>query len=421
MMCVTMTIKNQQTYDVIVIGGGASGMMAAGRAAERGKRVLLLEKNKDLGEKLKISGGGRCNITNAEEDPHVLLPYYGIAEKFLYSPFSIFGVKQTFEFFTSRGLPLVIEAHKRAFPKTQKAFDVFLVLEKYLHDGSVEIQTNASVTKIVEKDGRIEKVFVGKTEHVAHSFVLATGGTSHPETGSTGDGFKWLKDLGLDVQDPTPTLVPIAISEKWVKKLSGISLDPARITFFVDGIRSFVVKGRILFTHFGLSGPTILNAAGKIADALHEGEVTALIDTVPNTDHGALDSQLVEFFDANKNKSLKNVFKAFAPDGMSDAILSEIDSIDPMMKIHSLKKEDRKKLVQTMKSMSFTVEGLMGNDMAIVSDGGLPLSEIDPKTMRTKKYDNLYVTGDLLNIRRPSGGFSLQLCWTSGFIAGENC
>lgn len=419
-MYVTMTIKNQQTYDVIVIGGGASGMMAAGRAAERGKRVLLLEKNKDLGEKLKISGGGRCNITNAEEDPHVLLPYYGVAEKFLHSPFSIFGVKQTFEFFTSRGLPLVIEAHKRAFPKTQKAFDVFLVLEKYLHDGRVEIQTKASVTKIVEKDGRIKKVFVGKTEYVANAFVLATGGTSHPETGSTGDGFNWLKDLGLDVQDPTPTLVPIAISEKWVKKLSGTSLDPARVTFFVDGMRSFVVKGRLLFTHFGLSGPTILNAAGKIADALHEGDVTALMDTVPNSDHGALDTQLVEFFNVNKNKSLKNVFKAFAPDGMSDAILSEIDSIDPMMKVHSLKKEDRKKLVQTMKSMPITVEGLMGNDMAIVSDGGLPLSEIDPKTMRTKKYDNLYVTGDLLNIRRPSGGFSLQLCWTSGFIAGEN-
>ena len=413
------TIKH--TYDVIVIGGGASGMTAAGRAASRGKKVLLLEKNKALGEKLKISGGGRCNITNAEENPHVLLPHYGAAEKFLYSPFSIFGVKQTFEFFPLRGLPLVVEAHKRAFPKTQKAFDVFLVLEKYLADGQVEVQMNSAVTKIVGKDGHIEKVFVGKTEYVADAFILATGGVSHPETGSTGDGFKWLKDLGFEVQNPTPTLVPIAVTEKWVKKLSGISLDPARVTFFVDGMRSFVLKGRILFTHFGLSGPTILNAASKIADALHEGEVTALVDAFPDTDHGALDTQLVEFFDANKNKSLKNVFKAFAPDGMSDAILSQVKSIDPTIKVHSLKKEDRKILVQTMKSLPITVEGLMGNDMAIVSDGGLLLSEIDLKTMQTKKYDNLYVTGDLLHIRRPSGGFSLQLCWTTGFLAGENC
>lgn len=411
----------KHTYDVIVIGGGASGMMVAGRAAERGKRVLLLEKNKDLGEKLKISGGGRCNITNAEEDPHVLLPSYGLVEKSLYSPFSIFGVKQTFEFFTSRGLPLVVEAHKRAFPKTQKAFDVFLVLEKYLQDGSVEIKIKSPVSKIVGKDGHIEKVFVGKTEYTATSFVFATGGMSHPETGSTGDGFTWLKDLGLEVQDPTPTLVPIAVTEKWVKKLTGISLDPARLTIFVDGMRSFVLKGRILFTHFGLSGPTILNASSKIADALHEGEVTALVDAFPDTDHGALDAQLVEFFDANKNKSLKNVFKAFAPDGMSDAILSQIKSIDPMVKVHSLKKEDRKALVQTMKSLSISIEGLMGNDLAIVSDGGLPLSEIDTKTMRTKKYDNLYVTGDLLHIRRPSGGFSLQLCWTTGYLAGEHC
>lgn len=412
--------KQKQQYDVIVIGGGASGMMAAGHAAERGKRVLLLEKNKDLGEKLKISGGGRCNVTNAEEDPHLLLPKYGEAEKFLYSSFSQFGVKETFEFFASRGLPLVVEAHKRAFPKTQKAFDVFLVLDKYLKDGNVEIKTGSVVTKMIG-DGPIEKVLVGKTEYSADSFILATGGISHPETGSTGDGFAWLREFGFDVKNPTPSLVPIAIEEKWVKKLSGISLDPVRVTFFTDGMRSFVVKGRILFTHFGLSGPSILNASSKVADALHEGEVTALIDTFPNTDHGALDAELVEFFDANKNKSLKTCFKAFAPAGMSEAILSLVEAVDPNVKVHSLKKEDRKALIQLMKSMPITVDGLMGNDMAIVSDGGLALSEVDTKTFRTKKYDNLYVTGDLLNIRRPSGGFSLQLCWTSGYIAGENC
>ena len=415
-----MPTKKQNLYDVIVIGGGASGMMAAGRAAERGKRVLLLEKNPELGEKLKISGGGRCNITNAEEDSHVLLPYYGTAEKFLYSPFSIFGVKQTFEFFTSRGLPLVIEAHKRAFPATQKALDVFRVLETYLREHAVEIKSSTTIRQIIGANGHIEKVITDRGEYSAEAFVLSTGGISHPETGSTGDGFGFLKQLGFSVETPTPTLVPIAVRERWVKELSGISIDQARVTFFVDGKKKFAVKGRILFTHFGLSGPTILNAAGKISDTLTEGEVTATIDAFPNTDHGALDKEILDLFEINKNKQLKTLFKGIAPDGMSEVILSLVSKLDPETKVHSVTKEERKKLVQLMKALPFTVKGLMGNVLAIVSDGGLSLTQIDPKSMRTKLYDNLYVTGDLLHIRRPSGGCSLQLCWTTGFIAGDN-
>ena len=408
-----------QKFDVIVIGGGASGMMCAGRAAERGKRVLLIEKNAALGEKLKISGGGRCNITYAEEDPHVLLPYYGTAEKFLYSPFSIFGVKQTFEFFTSRGLPLIVEAHKRAFPSTQKALDVFRVLEKYLESGHVEVMHSTSVRQIVSKNQHIEKVVTDRGEFFADSFVLSTGGISHPETGSTGDGFGFLRELGFAVETPTPTLVPIAVRERWVKALMGISIDQSRVTFFVDGKKKFALKGRILFTHFGLSGPTILNAAGKISDTLTEGEVVATIDVFPNTDHGALDKQIIDMFETNKNKQLKTVFKGIAPDGMSDTVLSLLPKINPETKVHSVSKEDRKKIVQLMKALPFTVKGLMGNDLAIVSDGGLSLTQVDPKSMRTKLYENLFVTGDLLHIRRPSGGFSLQLCWTTGFLAGD--
>src|SRR3989344_6621098 len=269
-------------YGVIVIGGGASGMMAAGRAAERGKHVLILEKNAELGAKLKITGGGRCNITNTEEDEKVLLAHYGKGKSFLHSPFSQFGVKDVFSFFESRGLPLVVQAGKRAFPKTEKARDVFNVLEKYLTQGGVDVRTSAAVEKIVFTDGKIEKISVGKKDFFATAYILATGGKSHPETGSTGDGFTWLKQLGHTVQNPTPTIVPLAVKNSWVKKLAGVTLPGVKITFFTNGKKSFALHGNILLTHFGLSGPLILNAAGRVADLLHSGEVTAAIDTFPD-------------------------------------------------------------------------------------------------------------------------------------------
>src|SRR3990170_2901450 len=407
-------------YDVIVIGGGASGMMAAGRAAERGKKVLLLEKNKHLGEKLKITGGGRCNITNAEEDEHILLANYGKGKPFLYSPFSKFGMKDTFSFFESKGLPLVVQARKRAFPKTEKALDVFKVLERYIKQGKVDILSNAKVVKIISKNSRIEKVSASGQEYTANSFILATGGISHPETGSTGDGFKWLRDLGHTVEDPTPTIVPLAVADDWVKELSGVSLSFMKINFFINGVKKLSLKGKILFTHFGLSGPLILNAASKVADMLHDGQVTATIDAYPDTDIGALDKKITKIFDANKNKIFKTAFKKIAPEGTVYALLPLLKNIAPDTKVHSITKEQRRSIIDLLKALPVSVTGLMGYDRAVIADGGLSLNEIDTKTMRSKLYDNLYVTGDLLHISRPSGGYSLQLCWTTGYVAGSH-
>ncbi len=407
-------------YDVIVVGGGASGTMAAGRAAERGRNVLLLEKNDKLGAKLSISGGGRCNICNAEEDEQILLRHYGAAEKFLYSPFSQFGVAETFEFFTSHGLPLKIEAHKRTFPETEKASDVVHVLEKYVQQGEVEIRTNSEVQEVQEKDGKIIGVKVNNEVLTAESYILATGGKSHPETGSTGDGFVWLKDLRCEIKEPTPSVVPLAVEEVWVKSLAGVSLDDVKITFFVDQQKSFAVKGRILCTHFGLSGPLILNSAARVAEMLVEGEVTATIDVFPQFDLGALDKHITQIFDENKNRDLKNVMKLIAPTGTAPAILTLFPQFDPEKKVHSISKQERKTLVNLLKALPVTITGLMGNDRAVVSDGGLALSDIDGKTMRSRRYENLFVTGDLLHINRPSGGFSLQLCWTTGWVAGSN-
>ncbi len=418
-------------WDVVVVGGGASGLMAAGRAAERGKRVLLLEKNRKLGEKLKISGGGRCNITNAELDPHVLLRAYGKAEQFLYSLFSQFGVKETFSFFESRGLPLVVQARKRAFPNTGKAKDVLGVLEKYVRDEGVVVRLASAVMRVHGTKDGITGVSSGKEIYRANEYIFSTGSVSHPETGSTGDGFKWLKELGHTVLPPTPTIVPLSVKEDWSKKLAGVSLSFMKITFFAEGSLSdgapskrkkqFSETGKVLFTHFGLSGPLILNSAHKVADLLHSGQVTAAIDAYPHTDLGALDRRIVAVFDKHKNKTLKNVIKEFVPDGMSKGIeMLLAESIDVTKKVHSISKEERKHILHTLKALPLTITGLMGFDRAVVADGGVALSEIDMRTMRSKKIPNLFITGDLLHINRPSGGFSLQLCWSSGYVAGNH-
>jgi predicted Rossmann fold flavoprotein len=408
-------------YDLIVVGGGASGMIAAGRAGERGLSVLLIEKNKQLGCKLQISGNGRCNILNATQDEHLLLEKYGNSKHFLYSLFAQFGEKEAFDFFNSHGLPLVVENYNRVFPKSQSAIDVVDFLSDYMRRGNVEVRTGCAVTGVNTKDGAIESVICKQGELMATDYIFATGGTSHPETGSTGDGYKWLKNLGHTVANPTPSLVPLAVKDRWVKDLSGISLENMKITFFVDGEKEFKLNGRLLFTHFGLSGPLILNSASKVSKLLPTGIVTAEIDMFPKTDIGSLERQVISIFDDNKNKALKNIISELVPAGMSKGMLTLLsEHMDIETKVHSVTKDDRKKMVNSFKALPITIVGLMGLDRAIVADGGLPLSEVDMKTMRSTKVKNLFVTGDLLHINRPSGGFSLQLCWSTGYVAGSH-
>jgi len=395
-------------------------MMAAGRAAERGRRVLLLEKNPQLGQKLAITGGGRCNICNAQEDTHLLLAHYSEAKKFLYSPFSQFGVAQTFQFFESHGLPLKIQAHQRAFPASEKASDVVRVLQAYLQSGKVEVRTNANARGFTFAAGKIVGVNVNGETLSAESYILASGGKSHPETGSTGDGFTWLKKLGHEVKEPTPTIVPLAVQEAWIKSLAGIALDDVKVTFFVEGKKRLAVKGRILCTHFGVSGPVILNSAGKVSDMLHDGAVTATIDVFPKSDLGNLDKHITKIFNDNKNRDVKNVMKFIAPTGTAPAILMLQPKLDPDKKVHSVSRDERKALVNLLKALPLTIAGLMGYERAVVADGGLAIRDVEGKTMRSRTNSNLFITGDLLDISRPSGGYSLQLCWTTGWVAGSN-
>ncbi len=412
--------KSLHNYDVIVVGGGASGMMAAGTAAEAGKRVLLIEKNDSLGKKLAISGGGRCNIFNAEEDERELLSNYGEAAPFLYSAFSEFGLKESEAFFERIGVPTIVEARKRAFPVSQYAPDVVEALENYMRTGGVEVRTNTAIARIKCENGAITSVVAQGFEFTADTYIFATGGVSHPETGSTGDGFDWLAELGHTVTAPTPTIVPLAVKEKWIHKLKGTTLADAKITFFLEGVRKFSKKGDILLTHFGLSGPTILNLAGDAADLLYEGAVTATIDMFPGKDIGILDQELVALFDSNKNKLLRNALSQLIPSSAVEEFLALVPKINPDTKVHSVTKEERRILIDLFKGLPVTISGLMGMSRAVVADGGVSLTEVDMRTMRSKKISNLLVTGDLLDITRPSGGYSLQLCWTTGYLAGKN-
>jgi predicted Rossmann fold flavoprotein len=412
--------RNKNHFDVIVVGGGASGMMAAGRVAELGKSVLLLEKNPRMGEKLKITGGGRCNVTNAEYDIHALLAKYGKAKDFLFSPFSQFGVQDTFNFFEVRGLPLIVEAQKRAFPKTQKAMDVFKVMDRYARNGKVTVRTNSPVTDIKFSNGIVTSVKCQAETYTAEQFIFATGGLGAPQTGSTGDGFNWLKKMGHGVQKSNPNIVPIKVKEAWVKVLSGVSLISMKVTFYVGGKKAFSKIGRILFTHFGFSGPLILNSANEISSLLHEGEVTGTIDIYPNSDFAKVEKEVLKVFETYGNKLLKNTIEYMVPAGIYPGIEKLLGKELCDKKAHSISRDERKKLVHLIKSLPFTVEGLMGYERSVVSDGGVPLTEIDMKTMRSKLYQNLYITGDLLHINRPSGGYSLQLCWTTGYVAGSS-
>ena len=408
-------------YDVVIIGGGPAGMMAAGRAAERGRSVLLIEKNPGLGKKLLITGGGRCNVTNNKTEVRTMLSKYKGNDQFLFSAFAQFSVKDTLHFFNSRGLATKEENEGRVFPVSNSAKSVFDVLVKYMKEGKVKIQTGTEVTGISvdESTENIKIGIKGAEDIIAKNCVLATGGISRPETGSTGEGFKWLKKLGHTIIENDFALVPVALSDAWAKKLGGVTLENIKITTFQNSNKQSVGKGSLLFTHFGITGPTILNMSKEIGELLKYGKVTIELDLFPKTDNGALKKQLQELLVANNNKKLKNTLSNLIPTALALALL-KILNIDGETKNNMVSAESRKKLVAIMKAVPLNVSHLLGADKAVISSGGVDLKEVNFKTMQSRLIPNLYLVGDVLNIDRPSGGYSLQLCWTTGFVAGSN-
>ncbi len=412
-------MNDLNTYDVAVIGGGPAGMMAAARAAQLGKKVILLEKNSGVGKKLLITGGGRCNVTNNEPDNKKILAKFKDAGKYLASPFSQWNVESSLSFFHARGMATVEEAEKRVFPSTHKAQTVWDTLVAYMHETGVEVRGLSEVAHIVTDGDRVSHVILkNKKEVRAASFILATGGVSRPETGSTGDGFSWLREIGHQVADTSGALVPIVSEDAWVRRLAGVPLPSVKITAFLDGEKQESRTGKILFTHVGLSGPGILNFSSEIAELLKYGEVTLELDLLSDMGPEKVNERLQDLLKSESNKMIKNSLSAVILSALVAPVLG-IAGIAPDTFGHSITRDERLALIRALKAMPLRVNGLLGLDKAVITSGGLSLDEIDFKSMRSLKYKNLYVVGDLLDIDRPSGGYSLQLCWTTGFVAGS--
>ncbi len=413
--------KENNLWDVAVIGGGPAGMMAAGRAAERGYSVLLLEKNLMLGKKLLLTGGGRCNLTNNISDSRLMLAKYGKSGKFLFSAFSQFGAEKTIGFFNSRGMATKEEGEGRIFPASNQAQSVLDALIDYMKKGGVEMRIGAIISDLtVDARKKHFNIQIKNSEEIkAKSCVIATGGAALPATGSTGDGFRWLKKLGHAIAENNLALAPIALKDSWVKKLSGITVEDVKLTIFQNKRKYRVERGRMLFAHFGITGPMALNISKEVGELIKHKEVILALDLFPALDHGALKKKLQELFKRDSNKKLKNTLSLFMPLALVLAVL-EIADINKEIFNRNLKKEERTKLISLVKNIPLNVQGLLGADKAMASSGGVDLQEIDFKTMQSRITPNLYIAGDALDIDRASGGYGLQLCWTTGFVAGDH-
>lgn len=415
-----MSDQDEKLYNVIVIGGGPAGMMAAIRAAQRGRSVLLLEKNKRLGKKLSITGGGRCNVTNNRPVVREMLSKYKDSGKFLFSTFVQHGVSQSMDWFQVRGVELHEENEGRLFPTTNSAETICQTLETAVTKAGVQVQRGTSVTGVTKAaDGQWRVATAAGQTYQAASCVVATGGRSRPETGSTGEGFEWLESLGHTVNQSSLALVPVALQDSWTDRVSGITIPELKLTVRADGIKQTVVTGKVLFTHVGLSGPTVLNLSSTIGQLLQHCPVTIDLNFFPQYDTGTLRTNLHQHLEKTSNQLIRNSLTAWLPRALV-AVMLEQAHIDGETVGHSVSSDERKRLVDVLQRLSVKVDRLLGPEKAVISGGGVALDEINFKTMESRIVSGLYLVGDTLDIDRPSGGYSLQLCWSTGWVAGES-
>ena len=411
---------------VIVIGGGPSGIMASIAARTSGHEVLILEKMSSLGRKLLITGKGRCNITNAITIEEFIKNIPGNG-KFLHSCFEKFTNKNIVELLEKNGLKTKIERGNRVFPVSDKSQDVLNVLINILKEQKVKVKTNTKVSNIIVQNNTVigVKTITGEI-FKADKIILSTGGKSYPATGSTGDGYDMAKELGHNIIEIKPSLVPLNIIECEIcKKMQGLSLKNVKIKIMANKRNIYEDFGEMIFTHFGVSGPIILSASAillrykNIEQLLSNGEVKLIIDLKPALDENKIDLRILRDFEECKNKQFKNSLDKLLPQKMIPIIV-EKTGINGNKPVNEITKQERKKIVEQLKNFCLTIKSLENIEAAIITAGGISTKEIDPKTMQSKLIDGLYFAGEIIDVDAYTGGFNLQIAWSTGYVAGKD-
>lgn len=403
-------------YPIIVIGGGAAGLMAATTAAMYGKKVFVLEKMPRPARKIMITGKGRCNLTN-NTDLNGLIANTCHNGRFLYSAFSRFSAEDTISFFERAGVPLKTERGNRVFPVSDKSVDIVDALVNSAKKSGVKI-LNKEVCDIVVKDGAVTGVkCTDGTILESQSILIATGGKSYPTTGSTGDGYIFAKKLGHTVTELRPSLVPMEVYEGFPEQLSGLSLKNVSLTIQNNGKVCYKEQGEMLFTHFGISGPLVLSASAAI-DKIGD-DCKAYIDLKPALSEEQLDKRLLRDFEDLKNKEIQNSLDALLPKKLILPVIASA-GIPPRTRVNALTKEQRLSLLKTLKALPLTVTALRSFNEAVVTRGGVSVKEIDPKTMQSKIVKGLFFAGEVIDVDAFTGGFNLQIAFSTGYLAGEN-
>ena len=403
---------------IIVIGGGAAGIMAAIRAAEGGAQVFLFEKNNKLGRKLSITGKGRCNLTNAADNQEIIRNIPGNG-KFLNSVLNNFTSNDTINFFESLGLKTKLERGNRIFPESDNAAEVIDVLTRKLAELKVSVRLNSPVENIIVDGNRILGVEVKGRFFDCDAAILATGGASYPATGSTGDGFNFAKSLGHTVTEILPALVPLETEEDFVKDLQGLSLKNVRVTLKADEKFIAEIFGEMLFTHFGISGPIILTLSRQVAKLLAEKKfVEIFINLKPALTPEQLDARILRDFEKFKGKIVKNAMVELLPQKLIPVVL-DLSYIDEDKKVDEITKLERQNLLKTLRELPLIISATRPISEAIVTAGGVSINEVNPKTMNSKIVENLFFAGEVLDIDGNTGGFNLQAAWATGNAAGN--
>lgn len=405
--------------NVIVVGGGAAGMMAAVFAARNGQNVQLLEKNEKLGKKLFITGKGRCNITNAADIEDLFTAVIS-NPKFLYSGFYSFTNQQVIDFFEELGVKTKIERGERVFPVSDHSSDVIAAFSRELKLLGVSVSLHTEVRELLCEQDKVCGVLLTNGKKMkADAVIVATGGISYPSTGSTGDGYRFAKETGHRVTELLPSLVPMEVRQWYAKELQGLSLRNIEIRI-TDGKKKLYEEfGEMLFTHYGVTGPVILSASSVVGKTLRKKELTLHIDLKPALSEEQLDKRILREFDANHNKQYKNSIDSLFPAKLKP-IMIELSGIEPEKKVNEITKEERQRLVHLIKDFTMTLTGLRSYNEAIITKGGVSVKEIDPGTMESKKMKGLYFAGEVLDLDAVTGGYNLQIAWSTGYLAGIN-